>query len=81
MNWGLCSLSWLKFYILYSFTKDHDFEVGIRAIACKCDTDGSMTISSEEANAKECVQFQRWITKTDEVPDGYNFLGIYDCFW
>jgi len=60
-----------------SFDQDQAIEAGVRVLGCACDTDGSMTVSFEEANAEECVHVQHWMTETDEEPEGHDFLATY----
>merc|ERR1711935_299902 len=38
-------------------------EAGVRVLGCACDTDGSMTVSFDEANAEECLHVQHMMTE------------------
>merc|ERR1712110_291451 len=61
-----------------SFDHDQAVEAGVRVLGCACDTDGSMTVSFDEANAEECVHVQHWMTETNlEELEGQDFLGPY----
>merc|ERR550534_1800584 len=56
-----------------SFNKDEAIEAGVRVLGCACDTDGSLTVSIDEANAEECIHVQHSMTETDEDPEGHEF--------
>jgi len=60
-----------------SFNQDQAIEAGVRVLGCACDTDGSLTVSIDEANAEECIHVQHSMTETDEDPEGHEFLGPY----
>merc|ERR1712066_183928 len=56
------------------FQTDVAVEAGVRVLGCACDTDGSFTVSFDEANAETCVAVQEWMTADH---DGQDFLGPY----
>ena len=61
-------------------SKDQAIEAGVRVLGCACDTDGSLTVSIDEANAEECIHVQHSMTETDEDPEGHEFLGMIFIF-
>jgi hypothetical protein len=61
-----------------SFDHDQAAEAGVRVLGCACDTDGSMTVSFDEANAEECLHVQHRMTESKEDGyEGHDFLGPY----
>jgi len=58
-----------------NFNQATAVEAGVKVLGCACDTDGSLTVSLDEAYGEECLNVQHWMTETDEEPEGHEFLG------
>ena len=48
-------LSFLKTFL------EHAVQAAVHVLGCACDSNGSFTIDSEEANADECQAVQEWV--------------------